>query len=244
MKEIWFERAGTKLFAVEDGQGAPVVFLHGGLANHKAAWSYALPLTASNRVITPDVRGSDRSRSTDISWDALVDDVAALLDHLSIDKAIIGGASFGCAVATRFAIRYPDRTRGLVAMQPAFTYLPRTPVQRQAMQAQAAFAKQTLTDGMPAMFPLLEHIPPQYREQARATIATYDPATTNAVCAFQAEELAPFTAEELASIRVPVLLQPGADPMHPPEAAETYRVCDVRTGELAAYLSETNTNAK
>lgn len=246
MTEIWFERAGTRLFAVEDGQGAPVVLLHGGLANHQAAWGYARPLAQTMRVITPDLRGSDKSRSTEISWDALVDDVAALLDHLAIDKAIVGGASFGAAVATRFAIRHADRVRGLAVMQPAFCDLPRTPFQRAAMDAQAACGRQTLVDGMSAMFPLLEHIPAQYRDGARATIATYDPATTAAITAFLAVDEPPFTRAELSTIRVPTLLVPGADPMHPPEVAEVYRASlrDVRTGELAAYLSEIVTSAK
>lgn len=36
MKEIWFEADGTRLFAVENGEGEALVLLHGGLASHVA----------------------------------------------------------------------------------------------------------------------------------------------------------------------------------------------------------------
>jgi hypothetical protein len=42
-KEIWFESDGTRLFALELGRGAPIVFVHGGLADHEplcGAWGH------------------------------------------------------------------------------------------------------------------------------------------------------------------------------------------------------------
>src|SRR5688572_15649936 len=85
-REIQFECDGTRLFAVETGQGPPVVFIHGGLADHRAALFRLAPLAATHRLITPDLRGSGRSHyGGELSWDRLADDLAALLTHLEIE---------------------------------------------------------------------------------------------------------------------------------------------------------------
>ena len=47
-------------------------------------------------------------------------DLAALLDHLEIRSAIVGGISMGAAVSTQFAIQYPHHVRGLVLVRPAW----------------------------------------------------------------------------------------------------------------------------
>src|SRR5207248_8172528 len=68
------------------------------------------------RVITWDQRGHGRTESTPDPfsyWDS-ADDQRALLDHLGIEEAIVGGMSQGGFIGLRFALRYPDRTAGLV----------------------------------------------------------------------------------------------------------------------------------
>jgi pimeloyl-ACP methyl ester carboxylesterase len=73
-------------------------------------------LSGRHRVVTWDQRGHGRTESTDdpyTYWDS-VDDLAALLDHLDVDRAVVGGMSQGGFVALRFALRYPRRTAGLV----------------------------------------------------------------------------------------------------------------------------------
>ena len=45
MREFLFDSAGTKLFAVESGEGVPIILIHGGLANHLACRVFAAPLT-------------------------------------------------------------------------------------------------------------------------------------------------------------------------------------------------------
>lgn len=51
-------------------------------------------------------------------------DVVALLDHLRIERAVIGGISLGAAVALNVALRYPDRLLGLVMVRPAWLNKP------------------------------------------------------------------------------------------------------------------------
>jgi pimeloyl-ACP methyl ester carboxylesterase len=63
------------------------------------------------RVITPDLRGFGESGSAadPISMDNYADDIVALLDHLRLDKAIVGGMSMGGYVLLNLLERYPDR---------------------------------------------------------------------------------------------------------------------------------------
>src|SRR5678816_2376990 len=100
--EIGFEHAGANLYAVASGHGRPIILLHGGLATHLACWVFAAPLAGRFRLITPDLRASGRSIYREaLSWDQLADDIAALIDHLGYERAVIGGVSFGAGVAVR-----------------------------------------------------------------------------------------------------------------------------------------------
>ena len=117
--EISFEHANSSLFAVDTGTGDPVVLLHGGLATHVACRRFAEPLSARHRLITPDLRGSGRSRfAGELTWYQLADHVVALLAHLPLPRAAIGGISAGAAVATRVALRHPAATSALILLTP------------------------------------------------------------------------------------------------------------------------------
>src|SRR2546430_16908021 len=73
-------------------------------------------LRPRHRVITWDQRGHGGTVSTSESityWDS-ADDLAALLDPLGVKRAVVGGMSQGGFISLRFALRYPDRTAGLV----------------------------------------------------------------------------------------------------------------------------------
>src|SRR6202035_707806 len=48
-------------------------------------------------------------------WD-LADDLKGLLDHLGIERAVVGGMSQGGFIALRFALRYPERVSALVLL--------------------------------------------------------------------------------------------------------------------------------
>jgi len=98
------------------GSGLPLVLGHGFLMDSDMFAAQVHALSEHHRVVTWDQRGHGRTESTDEAfsyWDS-ADDLAALLDHLRIERAVIGGMSQGGFVALRFALRYPDRTAGLV----------------------------------------------------------------------------------------------------------------------------------
>src|SRR4051812_5890522 len=110
-----------KLFVIDDGAGLPVIFLHGGLANHQSVRMWAAPLASGFRIITPDLRGSGKSHfGGELTWDVLADDIAELAQDLGVSRAVIGGMSFGAGCAVRVALRHPSLLAGLALIHPAF----------------------------------------------------------------------------------------------------------------------------
>jgi len=245
IREFWFESNATRLFAVESGRGQPIILLHGGLANHQSCRMFAASLAPRFRLITPDLRASGRSvHAGPLDWDQLADDVAALVRHLALPRAVIGGASFGAGCAVRAALRHPGLTAALVVLTPAYAGadVGFTPAQDAAMQAMAAAGSRTLVEGTAALHPLFTALPPDVQARARALVATYDPASVVASTRFMASAAQPFaTAGELAAITVPTLLVPGHDPTHPAEVSEHYRRwlprCTVRDAEPAGFAA-------
>lgn len=248
MSEIWFDSHATPLFATGSGQGRLVILLHGGLASHQACRRFAEPLAPRFRLITPDLRGSGRSiHRAPLDWDVLADDVAALIRTLGADRAVVGGISFGAGVAVRAALRHPAAIAALVVLHPAFAGadVGFTPAQAAAMQAMDATGSRVVAEGLGALDPLLDTLPPELRDRARAIVATYDPASVATTTRFLRTGGQPFaTGAELAAITAPTLVVPGVDPTHPPEIAEVYRrhlprctVRDAAVDDLAATIA-------
>lgn len=98
------------------GQGLPLVLSHGFLQDSEMFDGQVRDLARHHRLITWDQRGHGRTVSIDepfTYWDS-ADDLAALLDHLGVERAVIGGMSQGGFISLRFALRHPQRTAGLV----------------------------------------------------------------------------------------------------------------------------------
>jgi 3-oxoadipate enol-lactonase len=96
------------------GSGPAVVLLHAGVAD-RTMWAEHLdPLAAAGfRVVAPDLPGfgeAPPARELDAPWD----DILAMMDALSIERAALVGNSFGGAVALRVALVAPDRVSALV----------------------------------------------------------------------------------------------------------------------------------
>jgi 3-oxoadipate enol-lactonase len=107
-QRIWFSDSG--------GHGVPLVLAHGFLMDSEMFAPQVAALAGRQRVITWDQRGHGRTESTPdpfTYWDS-ADDQRALLDHLGIEEAVVGGMSQGGFIGLRFALRYPGRTAGLV----------------------------------------------------------------------------------------------------------------------------------
>lgn len=113
---------GLEVPYVEQGErlGAPVVLLH-GFAGSWRSFQRLLPhLPPSLHALALTQRGHGETGHTDAGYHTrdFAADLAAFLDALHIQAAVIVGHSMGSAVAQRFAIDYPERTLGLVLVSP------------------------------------------------------------------------------------------------------------------------------
>lgn len=109
-------RAGDIEVGYDDaGAGVPVVLLH-GFPHDRRLWAPQLHgLSQECRCIAPDLRGLGESDGGGpYSMDRYADDVAALLDALSIDRAVVGGVSMGGYITFAFWRRHRDRARALI----------------------------------------------------------------------------------------------------------------------------------
>lgn len=99
------------------GEGPPVVLIHGGQMDRRV-WDFQFHVLAQqNRVIRYDIRGFGKSE-VPIRPYSHAEDLKALLKHLSERKASVIGLSLGAAIATDFAILYPDSVEALVLVCP------------------------------------------------------------------------------------------------------------------------------
>lgn len=108
----------VKLPYVEQGnpRGTPVVLLH-GITDSWHSFERVLPhLPASIRAFAVSQRGhGDADRpTTGYGPQDFAADLAAFMDALDLDSAVVVGHSMGASIAQRFAIDHPGRTRGLV----------------------------------------------------------------------------------------------------------------------------------
>ncbi|MFD7028599.1 alpha/beta fold hydrolase [Streptomyces sp. NPDC059917] len=97
--------------------GLPVLLVHGHPFDRTLWAPQAEALGAAGyRVITPDLRGYGLSAVTPgkVFLSDFADDLAALLDHLGIERAVVGGVSMGGQIAMEFHHRHPGRVHALV----------------------------------------------------------------------------------------------------------------------------------
>ena len=92
---------GVQLYYELHGSGEDVLVLNNGIIASTATWAFQLPaLTPHYRVLLYDMRGQGQSQKwqpgdPDYTWEQHADDLAALLDALGIERAHIGGISYG-----------------------------------------------------------------------------------------------------------------------------------------------------
>jgi 3-oxoadipate enol-lactonase len=112
------QRGSFTTYYEESGQGVPVVLIC-GIGAELQSWRFNAPeLSKHFRVICFDNRGAGRSSAPDepYSLEQMVEDLAALLDHLQIPAASLIGWSMGGMVAQLFALAHPGRIRSLVLL--------------------------------------------------------------------------------------------------------------------------------
>jgi len=111
-------RDGVNIYYEDDGAGPAILLSHGYSATSRMWEAQVAALKNSYRVITWDMRGHGQSDSPDdpaaYSEAATVDDMAAILKHLGIESAVIGGLSLGGYMSLAFNIAHPGMVRALM----------------------------------------------------------------------------------------------------------------------------------
>jgi len=112
------DRNGVKIHYEEHGQGAPILLSHGYSATSRMWDDQVAALKDRYRVITWDMRGHGQSdypeNPEEYSERHTVDDMAAILRALGIERAVIGGLSLGGVMSLGFHAAYPAMTRALM----------------------------------------------------------------------------------------------------------------------------------
>ncbi|TDC53176.1 alpha/beta hydrolase [Actinomadura sp. KC345] len=136
---------GLDVHYVEEGEGPPVVLLH-GFPHTWFSWRHQIgPLAeAGFRVVAPDMRGMGETTGPDdhreYGVDRIVGDLVGLLDHLDAEKAVFSGLDFGLFSAYDLAYHHPERVAAVIALEnPFFTPSRESPLTLAARQAEKHF---------------------------------------------------------------------------------------------------------
>lgn len=111
-----FDSAGVNIHYSIDGEGEPIILVHGSRATGGLNWrvpGIVDRLAESYQVITMDARGhgkSDRPGPGEYGV-KMVNDVVRLMDHLDLKTAHIAGYSMGGMITMKMLCMYPERLR-------------------------------------------------------------------------------------------------------------------------------------
>jgi pimeloyl-ACP methyl ester carboxylesterase len=107
---------GIDLYYETHGAGRPLILLHGGLGSGEMFGPILPALAEHHQVITVDLQGHGRTADIDRPIDIrlMADDIAALIEHLGLERPDLVGYSLGGGVALHTAAKYPTMVGRLV----------------------------------------------------------------------------------------------------------------------------------
>jgi pimeloyl-ACP methyl ester carboxylesterase len=152
---------GINLYYETHGSGRPLILLHGGLGSGEMFGPVIPALAERHQVVAVDLQGHGRTADIDRPIDIrlMAEDIAALIDHLGLDRPDVVGDSLGGGVALMTASRYPDKVGKLVAasinLRPDAIYAEMRVQQGQVGAAAAEFMKDT------PMYQLYQRVAPR-----------------------------------------------------------------------------------
>jgi pimeloyl-ACP methyl ester carboxylesterase len=208
------------------GEGPwPTVLVHGLLMDGRMYTQLAPAVAArGHRVITVDVLGhgaSDQPHDmTAYSMTQFGRDVIALLDHLGVEQAVVGGTSLGANVALEVAVAAPERVRGLVLEMPvlehgiavaAAVFVPLALALRLSKRSMGAVAQ--LTRRIPRTHFLLDVALDFVRRDPTASLAVLDGLTFG--------RIAPPVDQRRRLAHPALVIGHTSDPIHPFSDADT-----------------------
>ena len=197
-----------------------LVLLHGGGPDHHMFLPLAELLSDLHTVVMPDVRGYGRSVCRDPkrhTWDQYADDVVALLDHLGMEHATIGGAGLGATITMRCAIAHAPRVRAAILI--SVEDIEDDAAKAREIEFMDAFAVRVRSEGIEAGWaPILNDLAPLIGALVRDAIPRSDPESIAAAAAI-GRDRSFRSVRELSAITVPTLIFAGSDWRHPPALA-------------------------
>jgi pimeloyl-ACP methyl ester carboxylesterase len=229
------DNEGVRLAVADEGEGMPVVLLHGLTATRRyvVMGSRSLQRTG-HRVIAYDARGHGRSgparHRADYDYAALAGDLTAVMDALEAERAVLAGASMGAHTLLRLALQAPARVAGLVVITPA--YVPEETEDAARLARWDALARGLRTGGVEGFLAAYgdPRVPEAMKEtvikviRQRLALHAHPDAVADALETVPRSR--PFAAvADLRAIDVPVTIVASgdaADPGHPQEVGEAY----------------------
>ena len=114
---------GLNMYYEIHGTGQPLVLLHGAYMTIDLMGEIVPALAGSRQVIAVELQGHGHTADIDrsLSYELMADDIAALIEHLALEKADLFGYSMGGGVALQVAIRHPEVVRKLVVASASYT---------------------------------------------------------------------------------------------------------------------------
>jgi pimeloyl-ACP methyl ester carboxylesterase len=117
-----FSNGPVELAFLDEGEGEPIVLVHGFASNKEANWVapgwVSTLVAAGRRVIALDDRGHGQSSKlhdpADYHTSRMADDVRALLDHLKIERADVMGYSMGARITAFLSLEHPAHVRSAI----------------------------------------------------------------------------------------------------------------------------------
>jgi pimeloyl-ACP methyl ester carboxylesterase len=196
---------GINLYYQTYGAGRPMILLHGGLGSGEMFGPILPTLADHHQVIVVDLQGHGRTGDIDRPLDVrlMADDIAALVDHLGLQKPDVVGYSLGGGVAFQVAIKYPEKVGRLVS---ASANIRRDAIYPEMLQQQGqvtAAAAESLKDT--PMYQLYQRVAPRPEDFPRLL---------DKVGAAMAKDF-DFT-EEIRGLQVPTLVVAADADMAPP----------------------------
>jgi pimeloyl-ACP methyl ester carboxylesterase len=203
---------GTSLYYEVEGQGAPLVLIH-GLGLDTRTWdAQSEALSEHYRVVRYDVRGFGKSALPMEADFRHAEDLHALLEFLDAPKAHIVGQSMGGLIALQHAMLYPDATLSLILADSALDAFEWSPQWNASFEAIAGYARNAGPSGGNEMWLQHELFAPA-REQpeclAKLTQIIRDGSGWNWVNRSPARGIRPPAGARLSEIHAPTLVIVG-----------------------------------
>jgi pimeloyl-ACP methyl ester carboxylesterase len=227
---------GVRLAVADDpGEGLPVVLAHGLTAARRYVVMGSNGLQrAGHRVVAYDARGHGSSSPPTApdayDYAALAADLAAVLDALGIERALLAGVSMGAHTCLRFALEQPERVAAVVAITPGFDPVEYDdPARLARWDALSDALREGGIEGFAEAFGV-DRIPEGWRETVgralRQRMAVHEHPGAVADAMRHVPRSAPFAdLHALEAIECPALVigsRDEADPGHPLELAALY----------------------